>query len=79
MEAEFEKATEDIKKHKPSNEKQLQFYGLYKQVKCGKCNTSCPSYYLDYKGYYKWTAWDKLGKMSKEDAMTEYIRLVREF
>jgi len=76
MDAQFEKAVEDVKKCNPSDERKLRLYGYYKVVKCGKCSGSCPSKWLDPKGNYKWNAWNKVSDLSKEDAMIGYIKLV---
>eukprot|EP00009_Paramoeba_aestuarina_P000894 CAMPEP_0201515002 /NCGR_PEP_ID=MMETSP0161_2-20130828/6688_1 /ASSEMBLY_ACC=CAM_ASM_000251 /TAXON_ID=180227 /ORGANISM="Neoparamoeba aestuarina, Strain SoJaBio B1-5/56/2" /LENGTH=259 /DNA_ID=CAMNT_0047911703 /DNA_START=61 /DNA_END=841 /DNA_ORIENTATION=+ len=53
-----------------SDAQKLQFYGLYKQVTEGKCNTSCPSFW-DLTGKAKWNAWNALGDLSSEKAKEE--------
>ncbi|XP_063816057.1 acyl-CoA-binding domain-containing protein 4 isoform X2 [Pseudophryne corroboree] len=51
----------------------LRFYGYYKQSTAGPCNISRPGFW-DPIGRYKWDAWNRLGKMSQEDAMCAYIK-----
>ncbi|XP_032802655.1 acyl-CoA-binding domain-containing protein 6 isoform X2 [Petromyzon marinus] len=53
----------------------LQLYARYKQASIGKCNTTKPGLF-DFEGKQKWEAWNALGAMSKEQAMTEYLALV---
>jgi len=54
-----------------SNMQKLEFYGLYKQIVSGPCNTKAPSK-LKMVEYAKWQAWNKLGKINKEEAMKQY-------
>eukprot|EP00850_Spirogloea_muscicola_P015055 SM000112S23997 [mRNA] locus=s112:214713:217518:- [translate_table: standard] len=54
---------------------QLALYGLYKQATCGPCSTPQPSLF-SFTGRAKWDAWNKLGGMSSEDAMTSYIAVL---
>eukprot|EP00920_Eleutheroschizon_duboscqi_P012057 GHVT01028895.1.p1 GENE.GHVT01028895.1~~GHVT01028895.1.p1 ORF type:complete len:115 (+),score=8.92 GHVT01028895.1:64-408(+) len=59
---------------KPTDDQRLKFYGLYKQVTVGKCNTSKPGLLsMDLTGRYKWDAWNALGDLVKEDAMKQYV------
>ncbi|XP_029102571.1 acyl-CoA-binding domain-containing protein 4 isoform X1 [Scleropages formosus] len=58
--------------YRPSYEVMLRFYGLYKQAVFGPCRSSRPGFW-DPVGRYKWDAWSRLGEMSGEDAMTEYV------
>lgn len=48
------------------------FYSLFKQISEGENKTKAPSK-LKIVEKYKWDAWKKLGKMSKEEAMKKYI------
>jgi len=50
----------------------LEFYGLYKQVTVGPCNTKQPST-LDIQARYKWQAWKRLGNLNSENAKKQYI------
>ena len=54
----------------------MKLYGLFKQASVGDVNTQRPGAF-DFKGKYKWDAWDKNKGMSKEDARQQYIELVR--
>ena len=55
-----------------SNEDKLEFYALFKQATEGENKTKAPSR-LKVVEKYKWDAWKKLGKMSKEEAMKKYV------
>ena len=57
------------------NEK-LELYGLYKQATVGNCNIEKPSI-LKFTEYRKYNSWNDRIDMSKEDAMTLYIELVK--
>ncbi|XP_056285024.1 acyl-CoA-binding domain-containing protein 4 isoform X2 [Pseudoliparis swirei] len=50
----------------------LRFYSLYKQALCGPCSVTRPGFW-DPVGRYKWDAWRRLGEMSGESAMAEYV------
>lgn len=63
--------------YQPSNNTKLKFYGMFKQATDGPCNIPKPAFY-DLVGRYKWDAWNKLGNMSKEDAMNEYVEGLKE-
>ncbi|KAK3759729.1 hypothetical protein RRG08_064450 [Elysia crispata] len=73
----FQSATKYVRQisGKLETEKLLYFYGRYKQASEGKCNTAKPSFF-DFQGKSKWDAWNKLGDMSKAQAMMEYISLL---
>jgi diazepam-binding inhibitor (GABA receptor modulating acyl-CoA-binding protein) len=58
--------------YQSSNQEKLEFYGLFKQSINGSCNTKQPSR-LNPIARMKWEAWNKLGKISKEEAMKKYI------
>jgi acyl-CoA-binding protein len=49
------------------------FYALFKQINEGENKTKAPSK-LKIVEKYKWDAWKKLGKMTKEEAMKKYIQ-----
>lgn len=57
---------------KPSDELKLKLYAYYKQATHGPNDTPKPRFYQIVEAY-KWDAWQKLGNMSKEDAMLNYI------
>lgn len=58
----------------PTDNEKLEFYSLYKQATIGKCNTASP-WAINYVEKAKWNAWNKLGNMSKNDAMIRYCEL----
>ncbi|XP_062858666.1 acyl-CoA-binding domain-containing protein 4 isoform X2 [Trichomycterus rosablanca] len=58
--------------YRPSYEVMLRFYSLYKQAMFGPCRASRPGFW-DPVGRYKWDAWNQLGDMSCESAMTAYV------
>lgn len=62
---------------KPTDDELLQLYGLYKQATIGDNTTTKPGVF-DFKGKYKWEAWDKLKGLSQEEAEQKYIALVDE-
>ena len=74
----FAKAAEDVKtlKEKPSNETLLQLYSLYKQGSAGDVQGKRPGM-LDLVGRKKFDAWETLKGKSKDQAMDEYIQLVK--
>jgi acyl-CoA-binding protein len=73
----FDTAVEavDTLTERPSDATLLELYGLYKQAKFGKCNTSQP-WAIQVKERAKWDAWNALGDMSKKSAMQKYVLLV---
>ncbi|XP_017526483.2 acyl-CoA-binding domain-containing protein 4 isoform X5 [Manis javanica] len=58
--------------YRPSYEEMLRFYSYYKQATMGPCLLPRPGFW-DPIGRYKWDAWNSLGKMSREEAMSAYI------
>ncbi|CAN1250833.1 Acyl-CoA-binding domain-containing protein 2 [Linum perenne] len=68
-------AASDRLSQKVSTDVQLQLYGLYKIATEGPCTVPAPSA-LKMTARAKWTAWQKLGTMSPEEAMERYIDLV---
>ncbi|XP_052787768.1 acyl-CoA-binding domain-containing protein 6-like isoform X2 [Mya arenaria] len=71
----FDSATEFVRSNsnKLGTETLLYLYARYKQVKEGTCNVPKPGF-LDFQGKQKWEAWKKLGNMTKEKAMKEYVK-----
>lgn len=63
---------------KPDNETLLKLYSLYKQGSEGDTQESGPSNPFDFVAKFKHEAWAKLHGMSKEDAMQQYIDLVKQ-
>ncbi|XP_026517555.1 acyl-CoA-binding domain-containing protein 4, partial [Terrapene carolina triunguis] len=58
--------------YRPPYEVMLRFYSYYKQATVGSCEIPRPGFW-DPIGRYKWDAWNRLGKMSREEAMAAYI------
>ena len=78
----FQKYSEIVKTEKPikdvDNNIKLKFYSLFKQTTVGNINTSRPGMF-DISGKAKWDAWKSRENMEKEEAMSEYITLVKEY
>ena len=55
----------------------LKLYGLYKQANLGPCNVPKP-WMFSFTAKEKWEAWNCLGSMSKAEAMSRYIDLVKD-
>ncbi len=60
---------------RPSNDRLLDLYGLYKQATEGDASGARPGL-LDLKGRAKYDAWAKRKGASKDDAMKKYVALV---
>ncbi len=73
----FEKAAKDVTKAKtdPGNDLKLRLYANFKQATDGDVAGDKPGF-TDFVGRAKYDAWAKLKGMSKDDAMTAYIKLV---
>ncbi|CAI5479714.1 unnamed protein product [Closterium sp. Yama58-4] len=56
---------------------QLLLYALYKQASDGPCDAKQPAVY-NFKARAKWDAWKKLGSMSQDEAMAQYVGLVEQ-
>lgn len=75
IKTEFNKAANYIQlNHTKFNQNDLlEFYALYKQSTCGKCNTSKPSIF-NIQARSKWDAWNNLGELDNFKAMELYIK-----
>lgn len=62
-------------KERPSNDRLLELYGLYKQATEGDVSGSRPGL-LDLKGRAKFDAWAGRKGTSRDDAMKKYVALV---
>lgn len=62
---------------KPSDDLKLKFYAYFKQATHGPNDTPKPRFYQIVE-LYKWDAWHKLRDMSKEEAMKNYIRELKQ-
>nr|XP_048317017.1 acyl-CoA-binding domain-containing protein 7 [Myodes glareolus] len=80
LQADFDQATQDVRKLKsrPEDEELKEIYGLYKQSIIGDINIGACPVMLDMKGKAKWEAWSLKKGLSKEDAMRAYISKARE-
>ena len=59
-----------------SNDDMLLLYSYYKQATVGNNETTKPSIF-SFKQTAKWNAWNAQIGLSKENAMTNYIELVK--
>src|SRR5437763_5932713 len=77
LKSQFEAATAAAKqtKKKPDNATLLKLYSYYKQATEGDVTGSPPGGF-DFVGGAKHDAWSKLKGMSRDDAMTNYIKQV---
>jgi diazepam-binding inhibitor (GABA receptor modulator, acyl-CoA-binding protein) len=60
------------------NENLLKLYSLYKQATEGDVNIEKPTNFFDMVGIAKFNAWESLKGLSKEDAMQQYIDIVKQ-
>ena len=74
----FEDAATAVKKLKedPGNDAKLQLYALYKQGSEGDVAGKRPGF-TDMIGRAKHDAWAKVKGLSKDEAMKQYINLVK--
>jgi acyl-CoA-binding protein len=63
--------------NRPGNDQLLQLYSLYKQATEGNVNTAPPSNPFDFVAKAKYDVWAGLNGKSSDDAMTEYIELIK--
>jgi acyl-CoA-binding protein len=78
LQDEFNDASERVKNlpARPSNDDLLKLYALFKQGSVGDVSGKRPGM-LDVKGRAKYDAWAKAKGKSKDDAMNEYVDLVK--
>ena len=79
LKEQFEQAAIDSKSlpEKPANDILLQLYSLYKQGSLGDVNVEPPSNPFDFVAKAKYEAWASLKGKSTEEAMKEYVALVK--
>lgn len=79
LKEQFEQAASDSKglTEKPSNDTLLQLYSLYKQGSIGDVNTEPPSNPFDFVARAKYDAWASLKGKTQDNAMQDYIDLIR--
>ncbi|XP_026742119.1 acyl-CoA-binding domain-containing protein 5 [Trichoplusia ni] len=58
--------------YQPSNELMLRFYSYFKQATEGTCDKPKPGFW-DVVNRAKWESWNKLGNMTREEAMQAYV------
>ncbi len=74
----FEEAAAAVKKLKedPGNDAKLKLYALYKQGSEGDVQGKRPGF-TDMIGRAKYDAWAKVKGLSREQAMKDYVALVK--
>jgi len=74
----FEKAVAASKSlaARPDNDTLLQLYALFKQASSGDVSGDKPGFF-DFVATAKYEAWEKIKGLSSDDAMTQYIDLVK--
>ncbi|QDE39149.1 acyl-CoA-binding protein [Luteibacter pinisoli] len=77
--SQFEQASLDITRlgHRPDNDTLLRIYALYKQGSEGDVHGARPGFF-DFVGTAKYEAWSKLRGTGRDQAMRDYIKLVRD-
>jgi len=78
LKKQFEAAAASSKNltERPDNATLLQIYALYKQGSIGDNADKKPGF-SDMVGRAKWDAWNKLKGTSQQDAMQQYIDLIK--
>ncbi|SHE52889.1 acyl-CoA-binding protein [Thermomonas hydrothermalis] len=78
LKARFEQAARDVQglSERPDNDTLLRLYALYKQGSEGDVSGPKPGFF-DFVGTAKYEAWAKLKGMPQEQAMQQYIDLVK--
>ena len=74
----FKKAQEDVKQltKRPTDEELLELYALFKQGKNGDNSSTKPNFW-NIKACRKWESWNSKKGLSKEAAMSTYIKHVK--
>ena len=74
----FEKAVVASKSlaARPDNDTLLQLYALYKQGSSGNVSGDKPGFF-DFVATAKYEAWEKIKGLSSDDAMQQYVGLVK--
>ena len=78
LKADFEAAVANSKKlsERPDNATLLKIYALYKQATAGD-NTEKKPGFGDMVGRAKWDAWNGMKGTSSDDAMQQYVDLIK--
>ncbi|NTU79639.1 MAG: acyl-CoA-binding protein [Chloroflexales bacterium] len=79
LKAQFEQAAQDVQQlpKRPENDVLLKLYALYKQATSGDVSGDRPGI-LDLQGRMKYDMWAKFRGISNEQAMNDYIALVKQ-
>jgi len=62
---------------RPDNDTMLKLYALYKQGSSGDVQGDKPAFF-DFVGVAKYEAWEQLSGTSTEQAMQQYVDLVKQ-
>ena len=78
LQSDFEAAVANSKKlsERPDNTTLLKIYALYKQATVGDVTEKKPGF-GDLVGRAKWDAWNGVKGTSSEDAMQQYVDLIK--
>ena len=78
LKSRFEQAAKDVHAldERPDNDTLLRLYALYKQGSEGDVSGEKPGFF-DFVGTAKHEAWGKLKGTKPEDAMQQYVALVK--
>ena len=78
LKADFEAAVASSKtlSERPDNQTLLKIYGLYKQATAGD-NTEKKPGFGDMVGRAKWDAWNGMKGTPSEEAMKQYVALIK--
>lgn len=79
LKAQFEAAAQNVKKLKedPGNDAKLQLYALFKQGSEGDVQGRRPGF-TDMIGRAKYDAWAKVKGQTQDEAMKNYVALVKQ-
>lgn len=79
LQSQFDQAVADSKNlpERPDNMTLLKIYALFKQASAGDVEGKRPGF-TDMVGRAKYDAWDALKGTSKDNAMQQYIDLIKE-
>ncbi len=78
LQTQFEQAQKDVTTlaERPDNQTMLQLYSLFKQATSGDVTGERPGM-MDFINRAKYDSWEKLKGQSAEEAMQNYINLVK--
>ena len=77
--SQFEKAAIAAKNlpDRPDDDTMLKLYALYKQGSSGDVQGDKPGFF-DFVGVAKYEAWEQLSGTSQEEAMQQYVDLIKQ-